>query len=247
MAAIMITCLTLGVIFVDVNGLKVPILFPNSFDNISVQIILLLNNDIIPNNVNLIQTTPGQAFTAQMYVAIIVGFLGSLPIIFREFMAFLNPALLHNERLVIKRTIIPAVTLFVLGCLFAYFVAIPYTLEFLYKYGQTMDVLSFFDVTSFIMFVLNFLIIFGLSFELPLIMWATSKSNLVTFNFWKQNMKYIIILIVILGAFITPDGGGITMWFISGPLIVLYVLGLIIIKNNSKSNFTVKRVQSTRP
>ena len=245
MAVIIITSLTLGVTFIDVNGLKIPILLPNSFDNISVQIIFLLNDDLIPNNVNLVQTSPGQAFTAQMYVAIMMGFLGSLPIMLHEFMAFLNPALIHNERMVVKRAIIPATTLFFLGCWFAYSFAIPYTLEFLYKYGQTMDVLSFFDVTSFMMFVLNFLLIFGLSFELPLIMWAASKSNLVSINFWKQNMKYIIILIVILGAFITPDGSGITMWFISGPLIVLYVIGLIILKKSSKNNLTAKKVQST--
>jgi sec-independent protein translocase protein TatC len=245
MALMIIISITLGVTFIDVNGLKIPILFPNSFDNIAVQIIFLLNSNLIPNNVNLVQTSPGQAFTAQMYVAIIIGLLGSLPLILREFMAFLNPALFHNERRVVKRTIIPAIILFVLGCWFAYSVAIPYTLEFLYKYGQAMDILTFFDVTSFMMFVLNFLVIFGLSFELPLIMWATSKSNLVTINFWSQNMKYIIILIVILGAFITPDGSGVTMWFISGPLIVLYLVGLIILKNSSKNNFTIKQVQST--
>lgn len=247
MAVIIITSLTFGVTFIDVSGLKMPILLPNSFDNISVQIILLLNNDLIPNNVKLIQTSPGQAFTAQLYVAMMIGFLGSLPIILRELMALLNPALLHNERMIVKRTIVPAITLFFLGSCFAYYFAIPYTLEFLYKYGQTIDVLSFFDVTSFMMFVLNFLLIFGLSFELPLIMWAASKSNLVTFNFWKQNMKYIIIVIVILGAFITPDGSGITMWFISGPLIILYVIGLIILKKSYKNNFTAKRVKSTRP
>lgn len=236
----------MGVTFIDVNGLKIPILFPNSFDNISVQIILLLHNDLIPNNVNLVQTSPGQAFAAQMYVAIMIGFFGSLPIILREFVAFLNPALLHTERMVVKRTIIPAITLFILGCWFAYAVAIPYTLEFLYKYGQAMDVLSFFDVTSFLMFVLNFLVVFGLSFELPLIMWATSKLDLVTINFWKQNMKYALILIVILGAFITPDGSGITMWFISGPLIVLYAIGLIILKSSFKNNSMVKQVQSNQ-
>lgn len=241
MAIIIIICLTLGVTYIDVDGSKIPILFPNSFDNISVQIIFLLNDSLVPNNVNLVQTAPGQAFAAQMYVAIMMGFLGSFPMVLREILAFLNPALLYHERKIVKQTILPAVTLFILGCWFAYSVVIPYTLEFLYKYGQAMNVLSYFDVTSFVMFVLNFVVVFGLSFELPLIMWATAKLNLVTISFWKQNVKYVIILIVVLGAFITPDGSGITMWFISGPLIILYVTGLIVLKIKPIDNLAVKQ------
>lgn len=226
--------MTLGVSLINFYGVQIPILLPDSFDNISVQIISLLNNDLIPNNVDLVQTSPGQAFNAQLYVAIIVGFIGSIPIILGEVFAFLNPALLFNEKKIIKSTIIPALVLFLFGCLFAYHVVIPYTLELLYKYGQSINVVSFFDITSFIMFVLNFLVVFGFSFQLPLLMWATTKAKIVGLDFWKQNMKYIVIVLVILGAFLTPDGSGLSMWLISGPLIILYVVGLTIIKITSK-------------
>lgn len=234
--------MTLGVTTVEVNGVNLPMLFPSSFENISVQIITLLKNDLVPNNVSLVQTAPGQAFTVQFYVAITVGLVGSIPVVLREVFAFLRPALLFRERNVFKSTVIPAIFLFLSGCLFAYLFAIPYSLEFLYRYGQTMEILSFFDVTSFLLFVLNFLVVFGLSFELPLVMWATTESNLVSIKFWKQNTKYFFIFIIIMGAFITPDGSGVTMWFISGPLILLYTFGLIVVNKITKSKIKTNQV-----
>jgi Sec-independent protein secretion pathway component TatC len=38
----------------------------------------------------------------------------------------------------------------------------------------------------------------------------------------------------IFGAFITPDGSGVTMWFIAGPMILLYIIGMLIIESKIK-------------
>jgi sec-independent protein translocase protein TatC len=73
-------------------------------------------------------------------------------------------------------------------------------------------------------------LIFGFSFQLPIVMWALTKGLIVNTNFWKDNLRYVIIFLVILGAIITPDGSGITMWFVVGPLMLLYVIGIIAIQ-----------------
>jgi sec-independent protein translocase protein TatC len=117
-----------------------------------------------------------------------------------------------------------------MGCLFSYYVAIPFTLDFLYQYGQALNVLTYFEITPFIFFVVNMLLIFGFAFQLPIVMWALTKTQIVNTNFWKDNLRYVAILLVILGAIITPDGSGITMWFIVGPLMLLYVIGIITIQ-----------------
>jgi len=48
-----------------------------------------------------------------------------------------------------------------------------------------------------------------------------------------QKINYIII-IVIFGAVITPDGTGVTMWFIAGPMIALYFAGMGIIERKER-------------
>ena len=45
---------------------------------------------------------------------------------------------------------------------------------------------------------------------------------------------------VILGAAITPDGSGVTMWFVAGPMIVLYLIGMVISEKQSKNIATLK-------
>lgn len=237
---ITLACMSLGVSLTNLNGYEIPTLHIDTFNNISVQMITLLRNDLLPNNVDLIQISPGQAFGAQLYTALLIGFICALPLIFGEFFAFINPALFHYENRIIKKTLIPLIGLFVLGCLFSYTIVIPYTLEFLYTYGTSLEIASFFEITSFVIFILNLLVVLGLSFQLPIIMWAITKSGFVAQSFWKNNLGYAVILLIVLGALLTPDGSGITMWFITGPLIFLYFAGIAVIKFDSLNNIKTK-------
>jgi sec-independent protein translocase protein TatC len=60
-------------------------------------------------------------------------------------------------------------------------------------------------------------------------MWAITLLNIVEPKFWRNSFRYIIIILVIVGAIITPDGSGITMWFVAGPMILLYLIGMLFI------------------
>ena len=60
---------TFSIKIVDYGPHKVVILYPDLFDNISIQTMALMRQDLLPHNVTLIQTSPGQAFFAQVYVA----------------------------------------------------------------------------------------------------------------------------------------------------------------------------------
>jgi sec-independent protein translocase protein TatC len=120
--------------------------------------------------------------------------------------------------------------LFISGLIFSYLLVIPFTLEFLYKYGESIGVETFLNINDFITFVLQFLIGFGISFELPLIMYIISLSQIIDPNFWRKNLRYSIIIIVVFGAIITPDGSGVTMWLIAGPMIFLYIIGIFIVE-----------------
>ena len=53
-------------------------------------------------------------------------------------------------------------------------------------------------------------------------------------NFGEKNIRYAIIAIVVFGAVITPDGSGVTMWFIAGPMIGLYLAGMAIVERKER-------------
>ena len=210
------------------------------FDNIAAQATIAMKHQLLPSSVQLIQTAPGQAFFAQFYVAILLGIAIGMPVIVKEFVSFLGPALGKREIQIIRSITIPAVGLFIAGCLLSYFFVTPYILEFLYKYGQSAELLTFLNIVDFITFVLQFLLAFGISFQLPLIMYTVTASGMVNEKFWRRNIRYAIIAMVILGAAITPDGSGVTMWFVSGPMIGLYLIGIILSERQAKQIATLK-------
>jgi len=207
---------------------------PKPLDNIAAQITDYFSINLVPDNVQLIQTAPGQAFFSQVYIAALVGLVAGTPVIIREIINFLKPALKENEINVGRSITIPALGLFVTGCMFAYSFVIPFMLEFLYRYGESAGLVTFLNIMDFVTFVLQFLLAFGISFQLPLIMYAVGQSGLVDAKFWRSNIRYAIIIIVIFGAVITPDGSGVTMWFIAGPMIALYLAGMVIVERKEK-------------
>jgi len=207
---------------------------PEPLDNIAAQITNHMKHNLVPEDVQLIQTAPGQAFFAQIYIAVLVGVVVGMPIIIRELVGFIKPALKENEINVSRSISIPALGLFIVGCIFSYNFVIPYILEFLYRYGESAGLLTFLNIMDFVTFVLQFLLAFGFSFQLPIVMYAISASGMVDSDFWRKNIRYAIVAIVIFGAVITPDGSGVTMWFIAIPMIILYVAGMIVIERKER-------------
>jgi len=199
-----------------------------------------MKDNLVPPEVQLIQTAPGQAFFAQVYIAAIVGIVLGMPVIVKELASFIKPALKDREINVSRSIVIPAIGLFAGGCFFSYYLVIPYILEFLYRYGESAGLLTFLNIMDFIAFVLQFLLAFGLSFQLPLVMYAATASGLTDAKFWRKNIRYAIVIIVIFGAVITPDGSGVTMWFIGGPMIALYVAGMIFVERKERQIRTLK-------
>ncbi|MBA3283505.1 MAG: twin-arginine translocase subunit TatC [Nitrosopumilus sp.] len=112
-------CMTMSVTTFDFGDFKMLILYPDTLHNISSQIISFMKDTLLPKNVNLIQISPGQAFSAQIYVAIVTGVIIALPIVFAEVFAFVSPTLKHHEKKVIKSILLPSVFLFLMYlCLF---------------------------------------------------------------------------------------------------------------------------------
>lgn len=217
------------------NGIQLFYPYPDPFHNIAIQITSFMEKTLLPPEVDLIQTAPGQAFFAQVYVSFLVGIIGSIPIIIKDIFGFISPAIGNQTKKIgIINVFLPIVSLCITGIVFSYIVVIPFTLNFLYKYGQSIGVATFLNINDFISFVLQFFLGFGIAFELPIVMYAIALTDIIDTRFWRKNFRYAALVLVIFGAIITPDGSGITMWFVSGPMIALYLLGMAAIERRDK-------------
>jgi sec-independent protein translocase protein TatC len=235
-AILTIFSMTFGFRLFEFNGVVFYYPYPDVFHNFAIQITSSMQSALLPPGVKLIQTAPGQAFFAQMYVSMLIGIIGSMPIIIREIYGFISPAFgEQTKRAGIRSVFLPTISLFVAGIAFSYIAVIPFALNFLYKYGQAIGVETFLNINDFISFVLQFFLAFGIAFELPVIMYAISLTGLIDAKFWRHNFRYAIIILVIFSAIITPDGSGITMWFVAAPMIVLYLGGIMAITRKESS------------
>jgi sec-independent protein translocase protein TatC len=233
--AIMIFCMTFDLRPIDVApGVTLAYPFPDPIHNVSARVMLYMQHTLLPAKVTLVQTAPGQAFFAQIYMSVLIGIIGSMPVIVKEIAGFISPAISPQARKSISLIVAPAIALFVAGVVFSYFVVVPYILDFLYQYGEAIGVVPLFNITDFISFVLQFMLGFGISFELPILMYGISLTGAMDPKFWRNNIRYAIIILVIFGAVITPDGSGITMWFISLPMMALYVAGMVAVENRAR-------------
>ena len=213
-----------------------PLPYPDPANNLASQVIAFVKAETLPKYVQLIVTSPGQAFVSQMYASLFLGVLLSTPVILHEVAAFISPGLYENEKRLIRNIMIPTTILFSVGCVFGFVLVVPFSMDFLYGYAVSIGAQTFITLDELISFVLLFVLAFGVSFELPVIMWALSTVGLIKPQFWKNNWRYAVVAITIFGAVITPDGSGVTMWFVALPMMALYVVGYISVRNKSTAS-----------
>jgi sec-independent protein translocase protein TatC len=230
---------------IQINGIPLVYPYPDPLHNISIRLTFYMQETLLPEGVNLIQTAPGQAFFSQIYVSVLIGLTASIPFIMREISAFISPAISTKTKIGLLNVFLPSIALFVGGIAFSYLLVIPFVLDFLYEYGEALNVATFLTINNFISFVMQFFLGFGIAFQLPILMYGISLTGTISPRFWRSNFRYAILILVIFGALITPDGSGVTMWFVSIPMLLLYLTGMLIVEKRAAASSSSLKVEKT--
>jgi sec-independent protein translocase protein TatC len=181
----------------------------------------------IGSQVHSLQTlTPAEAFMVNMKLAAIAGILLASPIILRELWFFVSPALKPNEKNAVLMVFSLGLFFFLGGIAFGYFFIVPISLEFLMRYNLYFNFVPQWTLQGYYGFVVNFLLIFGCVFELPLVLAALVSVGVATPAFLAQKRKHAILGIFILAALISPSADPISQTIVAVPLIILYEIGI---------------------
>jgi sec-independent protein translocase protein TatC len=70
-------------------------------------------------------------------------------------------------------------------------------------------------------------------------MYGISLTDAISPRFWRDNLRYAVIILVVFGAIITPDGSGVTMWFVAGPMLGLYLIGMFAVESRARKLATL--------
>jgi sec-independent protein translocase protein TatC len=218
---------------IQINGILFVYPYPDPLHNISIRLTFYMQETLLPEGVSLIQTAPGQAFFSQIYFSMLVGLTISIPFTMREISAFISPAISSKTKTGMVKVFLPSVALFIVGIAFCYLLVIQYVLGFLYQYGEALNADTFFTINNFISFVLQFLLGFGIAFQLPILMYGISLTDIIPPKFWRKNFRYAALIMVIFGALVTPDGSGLTLWLIAVPMMLLYLAGMLVVERRA--------------
>lgn len=162
----------------------------------------------------------GEAFMLQLRIAIYSGLALSTPVLLYQAIAFVLPALEPAEQRLLFIVLPAFVVLFLIGVLFAYFVFLPFTVQFFSTF-TIAGLKSLISAGALIEFSLNFVLPFGFLFELPLLIGVLTRLGLITPAFLARNRKYAVLAIFIIAAFLTPPDV-ISQIMMALPMLALY-------------------------
>ncbi len=177
---------------------------------------------------NLVFLSPTEAFFTRLKVSFFAGFLLALPYILWETWGFVSIALKKHERKYTILFVVFALIFFILGGSFGFFVILPLGLRFLLGYGLP-GVSPMLSVGKYTSFVIAVILVFGTVFEMPLFFLFLAKLGVVTPRFMSKNRPYIVLIIFILAALLTPPDV-VTQVLLALPMLVLYEISLILVK-----------------
>ena len=182
----------------------------------------LANNGMKPVTFNV-----QEAFMTYLKVSLAAGFLISSPWIFYQLWMFIAVGLYEHERkyLYIYGTL--SLVLFLAGTLFCFFLVFPLVLDFFLSFNTTLKVLPMIRLSDWITFALLLPIMFGISFELPVVMLALERMGIFESKAYRENRKMSILVIAFLSMILTPSEPY-SMLLMMIPLVLLYEFGIYI-------------------
>lgn len=180
---------------------------------------------LLPPGSTLVYTDPSEAFILRIKIAIIAGLIVASPLVFTQLWLFIAPGLYQHE----KRWAVPFVAMssffFIVGAAFSHYVVFPLTWAFFASF--TTDIVTFMPrIEPAFSLYLRMILAFGIVFQMPTLVLFLARMGVLTASFMLKHTKYAILLIVIISAVVTPDGGGVSLVAMSGPLVVLYFFSI---------------------
>lgn len=165
---------------------------------------------------------PTEGFMLSVKLAFFAALVISFPLLLYFLLEFVLPGL-HAEE---QRALFPALGigffLFLTGVLFAYFIILPNVLDFFYQYSMEMGIQNDWRIGYYISFATQFVLIFGLAFELPVVVMTLVKLGILSYEMMRTTRSYAILAIVVIAAIITPTPDALTLALLAVPMYVLY-------------------------
>ena len=175
---------------------------------------------------DLVAFTIYEGFQVKILNTFFVSLTLAMPFIIFVLGYFFKPALETTSHIIFLSYLLTFITLFYLG-IFSAYKSLPVAINFLLEFNESEFILR---TQNYFQLISRISILFGLSFQMPLVIFFLIKKNIIKRTLLTNNRKEIFVFVLIFSAVITPTGDPITLFIFTIPLYLLIELVLYLSK-----------------
>ena len=176
-------------------------------------------------------TEPLEGFMTLLKVAGVAGVGLASPVISWQFWKFVAPGLYPKEKRLIVPLVFSSTILFLGGAAFCYLVIFQFAFPFFIEVNPE-GVEAVLSMQSYLSVATRLLLAFGVSFQLPVVVFFLARAGLIDHHDMMKFFKYAVVAMFVVSAMVTPPDV-VSQLLMAGPLIVLYGAGIVIARITS--------------
>jgi sec-independent protein translocase protein TatC len=168
------------------------------------------------------------AFRVLMQVSLWGGLILSTPVLFFLVCRFIFPALTPAEKRAVHRSVGPACALFLTGVLMGYHATLPVALRVMFGLHDWMGIAAEWTIDSYISFVSNLLLGFGVAFEMPLVVLLLGYLGIVSAADLRAKRRHVVVVLLAVAMLLTPPDW-VTQIMMAVPLYIMYEGSILLV------------------
>jgi sec-independent protein translocase protein TatC len=169
-----------------------------------------------------------EAFMVYFKVSLLCGVILACPWIFYQMWAFIGAGLYPHEKKLVNVYLPYSVSLFIIGCVLCQFLVMPRAVDAMLAFYKWLDIEPDMRLNEWLSFALLMPLVFGISFQTPLVMMFLNKVGIVTYETHKRTWRYAMFGLAVGTALLCPSTDVVSWLSLFIPTFGLYLVGVLI-------------------
>lgn len=170
----------------------------------------------------------------QFSLATLIALLVVVPVFMWHVWAYMAPGLHRNEKQFLVPIFLLSPILFVVGAAFAFYVLFPVAFKFFLELNESAQIPTVFlpAVSGYLAFSIGMLKLFGIAFQLPLVLVGLNRIGLLSKESVIKSRRYVIVSIFVFAAMLTPPDV-VSQILLALPMLLLFEISILFMRRDN--------------